>query len=78
MKKILVMMSIGVMFTLVACSGSSNNGTEKQNTQQSDQQFYYTCSMHPEIHTDKPGKCPKCGMELVKKEGTWKEPASSK
>jgi Cu2+-exporting ATPase len=29
---------------------------------------YYTCTMHPEIHEDKPGKCPKCGgMDLVKK-----------
>jgi len=27
----------------------------------------YTCSMHPEVTSDKPGKCPKCGMELVKK-----------
>ena len=27
----------------------------------------YTCTMHPEVHSDKPGKCPKCGMELVKK-----------
>ena len=27
---------------------------------------YYTCPMHPEIHEDKPGKCPKCGgMDLV-------------
>ena len=34
------------------------------------QAFYYTCVMHPEIHQDKPGKCPKCGMTLVKKEGT--------
>ncbi len=25
----------------------------------------YTCSMHPEIQTDKPGYCPKCGMKLV-------------
>lgn len=29
---------------------------------------YYTCPMHPEIKSDKPGKCPKCGgMELVLK-----------
>ena len=29
---------------------------------------YYTCPMHPEIHENKPGKCPKCGgMDLVKK-----------
>lgn len=25
---------------------------------------YYTCSMHPEVKSDKPGKCPKCGMDL--------------
>lgn len=25
----------------------------------------YTCSMHPEVISDKPGKCPKCGMELI-------------
>ena len=24
----------------------------------------YTCSMHPEVSSDKPGKCPKCGMDL--------------
>ena len=25
----------------------------------------YTCPMHPEIITDHPGNCPKCGMKLV-------------
>ncbi len=25
----------------------------------------YTCVMHPEVVRDYPGKCPKCGMELV-------------
>jgi uncharacterized membrane protein len=29
----------------------------------------YTCPMHPEVTSDKQGKCPKCGMELVPKEG---------
>lgn len=29
----------------------------------------YTCSMHPEVKSDKPGKCPKCGMELTQKDG---------
>ena len=24
----------------------------------------YVCPMHPEVREDKPGKCPKCGMEL--------------
>ena len=28
----------------------------------------YTCPMHSEVKTDKPGDCPKCGMELKKME----------
>ncbi len=27
----------------------------------------YTCSMHPEVVTNEPGKCPKCGMTLIPK-----------
>ncbi len=27
----------------------------------------YTCSMHPEVVTNEPGKCPKCGMALIPK-----------
>lgn len=26
----------------------------------------YSCPMHPEVRSDKPGKCPKCGMNLEK------------
>lgn len=25
----------------------------------------YVCPMHPDVRSDKPGKCPKCGMALV-------------
>lgn len=28
----------------------------------------YTCPMHPEISGDSTSTCPKCGMDLVKKE----------
>ena len=28
----------------------------------------YTCPMHPEVVSDNPGKCPKCGMALVIKD----------
>ena len=35
----------------------------------------YTCTMHPEVISDKPAKCPKCGMTLVKKVDTKKKPA---
>jgi hypothetical protein len=30
----------------------------------------YTCPMHPEVVQDHPGKCPKCGMDLVPKKAT--------
>jgi hypothetical protein len=39
----------------------------KQGSQENMSSATYTCTMHPEVKSDKPGKCPKCGMELVKK-----------
>ena len=50
-----------------------NNFAQAQNMKGMDmgkketQQVTYTCVMHPEIHVTKPGKCPKCGMNLVEK-----------
>ena len=32
-----------------------------------DKAITYTCPMHPEVTSDKAGKCPKCGMDLVEK-----------
>jgi len=53
-----------------------SNTTGKVTTEQTSKQMkktiiakvMYTCPMHPEVIVDKPGKCPKCGMNLVKKE----------
>jgi hypothetical protein len=39
----------------------------------------YTCTMHPEVISNKPGKCPKCGMDLVvKKTSSKSDPAMHK
>lgn len=32
----------------------------------------YVCPMHPEVQSNKPGKCPKCGMKLKLREGEVK------
>lgn len=29
----------------------------------------YVCPMHPEVRADRPGACPKCGMDLVPQRG---------
>ena len=33
----------------------------------------YACPMHPELQSDKPGHCPKCGMNLEVKDGNAQE-----
>lgn len=50
---------------------SCNNGAKKdtvgtENLIQSDTIAAYTCPMHPEIKSDKPGQCSECGMDLEK------------
>jgi hypothetical protein len=35
-----------------------------------DDKAMYVCPMHPNVTSNKPGKCPKCGMALVKKEAS--------
>ncbi|TKC01845.1 multicopper oxidase domain-containing protein [Pedobacter cryotolerans] len=37
----------------------------------------YTCTMHPEIQSSKPGNCPKCGMKLVVQKAKTVKPKAS-
>src|SRR5713101_3026762 len=42
-------------------------GSEHDYEQEHEKKQKYTCPMHPEVVTDHPGNCPKCGMKLVPK-----------
>ncbi|PQV61558.1 Cu(I)/Ag(I) efflux system membrane fusion protein [Sediminibacterium magnilacihabitans] len=49
---------------LNSCKGKKANEGHALHQEHKD---VYTCSMHPQIIRDKPGKCPICGMALIKK-----------
>lgn len=51
--------------TLASCSDVGNRKDVKENNRAGSQT--YTCPMHPQVLSDKPGKCPVCGMALVRK-----------
>lgn len=38
----------------------------------------YICPMHPDVTSDKPGSCPKCGMKLVAADKNSSMPCCSK
>jgi len=46
-------------------SGATGTSSASQSREAVQQTGLYTCSMHPDIRTNGPGKCPKCGMALV-------------
>jgi membrane fusion protein, copper/silver efflux system len=60
-----ILTSIALCFIILAFISGCNK-QQKENVK--DENAYYTCPMHPQIHENAPGKCPICGMDLVKKE----------
>jgi len=60
MKKLIILM-IAVTASLITFSQETEN--KKPETTQ---QVKYDCPMHPDVVSDKPAQCSKCGMDLVK------------
>jgi len=44
---------------------SNNKTTDKQKSAVETKKQMWTCSMHPQIRVDHPGKCPICAMDLI-------------
>lgn len=68
MKKLLFSAAILLSATLVFTACSDNGSNAK--TEQLAKDETYTCTMHNEVMSEKPGKCPKCEMNLVKQKMT--------
>jgi hypothetical protein len=75
MKKVMLM-AVAILFS-VATVFAAHATTQVPDTTKTKKvkpvKVQYTCPMHPEVLSDKPGKCPKCGMTLVKKEPVKKK-----
>ena len=62
----LLLTALLVLGTSAAIAQHQSHEDEQEHEHES---VKYTCPMHPEVVMDHPGKCPKCGMELVRIEG---------
>ncbi|MFH6935957.1 multicopper oxidase domain-containing protein [Flavobacterium sp. FlaQc-30] len=66
MKNILRIVVFIMLPVLIQAQDMKTMDMDKKPVKEAEEDITYTCTMHPEIHLPKPGKCPKCGMALVK------------
>ena len=57
------MLAVSLAFTFSGCNNSTPKSASVETTPAAKE--VYTCTMHPEVRSEKPGNCPKCGMKLV-------------
>jgi len=68
----LFMRKTALLVTLAALLFGATSCSKEGATGKPNNVDYYTCTMHPSVHSKDPGKCPICSMDLVpvmKKEG---------
>src|SRR5437899_12756996 len=73
----LFMRKTALLVTLAALLFGATSCSKEGATGKPNNADYYTCTMHPSVHTKDPGKCPICSMDLVqemKKEGCHTTP----
>jgi hypothetical protein len=68
MKKISLLICAAILMATVAIAFAETTPAASPTASISPALQKYTCPMHAEVVQDKPGKCPKCGMNLVPKE----------
>ena len=62
-----IVVSLFSFSAILAQNHNHDHSKEGHKKMKMDAKKEYTCSMHPEVKSDKPGDCPKCGMKLIEK-----------
>ncbi|MDR3696280.1 heavy metal-binding domain-containing protein [Mucilaginibacter sp.] len=80
MKKV-ILVAIAILFLVASVFAAHSTTTISDTTKPKKvkpAKVLYTCPMDADVLSDKPGKCPKCGMTLVKKDTSKKMPMKHK
>jgi hypothetical protein len=78
-RHILVLITAAITYAalpIFAQQGATERNAREQEREK--EKNRYTCPMHPQVVTDHPGKCPKCGMTLVPLKSKRPTPNASK
>lgn len=73
MKNAILITTVSLAMIFCSCNNSATTTSGDNNrqtfnldtTKLKSGETFYQCEMDPEVISDKPGNCPKCGMELV-------------
>ncbi|HYW96116.1 MAG TPA: efflux RND transporter periplasmic adaptor subunit, partial [Bacteroidales bacterium] len=80
LRNIAIAVVAGLMLGFVFFHNGENKTTGETNGQATheheNESQIWTCSMHPQVRLDHPGKCPICGMDLIPLENLDKSEAS--
>lgn len=70
MRRYIIILAVALSGGLASCNSSATKDANA--TEAAKPKGKYYCTMHPEITSDKPGTCSKCGMDLVERDTTGK------
>ncbi|MBK0377725.1 heavy metal-binding domain-containing protein [Mucilaginibacter segetis] len=69
MKRTIILIALAASFLSInACNNTAKKEAKATETAKLKGKYY--CTMHPDITSDTPGVCSKCGMKLVERDKT--------